>query len=99
MTETTTNNNKLEKMFMDVKAMAQRVLNKHIEGIVKCNKRDKNWVVVVEALERRAIPDSRDILGRYTFVLDEDMNLLGYEQTMIRCRSDLLKEEGEEEGR
>lgn len=98
MTETT--NNKMEKMLMDVKATAQRILNKHIEGIVKCDRRDKKWVVVVEALERRAVPDSRDILGRYTFVLDEDMNLLGYEQTMIRCRSDLLKEEGgEEEGK
>lgn len=97
MTETT--NNKLEKMLMDVKAIAQRVLDKKIEGIVKCDRRDKKWVVVVEALERRAVPDSRDILGRYAFTLDEDMNLLGYEQTMIRCRSDLLKEEGEEGGK
>lgn len=95
-----TENNKMEKMLMDTKAMAQRVLNKRIEGIVKCDRRgDKKWVVVVEALERKAVPDSRDILGRYTFVLDEDVNLLGYEQTMIRCRSDLLKEEGEAEGK
>ncbi len=90
--------NKMEKMLTETKAMAHRVLGKHIEGIVKCDRRDKKWVLVVEALERRAVPDSRDVLGRYTFVLDEDMNLLGYEQTMIRCRSDLLTEE-EAEGK
>lgn len=74
---------------------AQRLLKKRIEGVVKVERADKKWSVVIEALERKAVPDTQDILGRYAFAFDDELNLLGYEQTMLRRRASLDKVEKE----
>ncbi len=47
---------------------------------------------MVEVLERRAVPDSQDLIGRYELRLDENKELLGYERIVLRRRTDLDKE-------
>ena len=36
-----------------------------VDGVVGLSKTDEGWVVSLEALERRAIPDTMDVLGLY----------------------------------
>ncbi len=74
--------------------LVESVLNKKPEGIISVTKEKKGWRVLAEVLERKAVPDTQDILGRYELRLDENADLLGYTQVMLRRRADLVREEG-----
>lgn len=52
-------------------------------------KKDGNdWVVTVEILEKESIPDGMDLLGAYEVKVDSHGNVLGYERTDLRKRTD-----------
>jgi hypothetical protein len=76
-------------------AAAESALNKKVESVVSMSKEAKGWKAVVEVLERRAVPDTQDLLGRYELTLNEAGDLLGYKQVLIRHRSDPLEAEKE----
>lgn len=77
--------------------ITKELLNKEPEGVISVGKEDKGWKVIVEVLERRAVPDTQDILGRYELKLDANGEILDYKQVMLRRRCDLVTEsEGEE---
>ncbi len=59
-----------------------------IDGITGISKTDQGWMVALEALERRAIPDTMDILGLYEVRLDNDGNLLNFERKKLRKRGE-----------
>lgn len=73
--------------------LVESILNKKPESIISVTKEGKEWRVLAEVLERKAVPDTQDILGRYELKLDENANLLGYKQVMLRRRADLVTEE------
>lgn len=73
--------------------IVESVLNKKPESIISVTKEGKEWRVLAEVLERKAVPDTQDILGRYELKLDENANLLGYTQVMLRRRANLVVEE------
>lgn len=57
-------------------------------GITGLSKREEGWVVSLEALERKAIPDTMDVLGLYEVRLDNEGNLLGFERKKLRKRGE-----------
>jgi len=63
-----------------------------LAGVVGLSKTEEGWVVLLEALERRAIPDTMDILGLYEVRLDNDGNLLGFERKRLRKRGETKEE-------
>jgi hypothetical protein len=67
-------------------------LKKKVEGITRAARDEKEWIVEVEVLERRAVPDSQDILGKYEFKFDEEGELLGYRRIELRRRADMVAE-------
>lgn len=71
----------------------EKLLNKKPESVLSVNKEGKEWKVIAEVLERRAVPDTQDILGRYELRLDEKGELLGYKQVLTKRRADLMVEE------
>ncbi len=74
-------------------SMANDILKKNVESVVKVTKEPKGWKVIIEALERKSIPDTHDILGRYELELNANGELLGYKQTLLRRRSELKIEQ------
>ena len=50
------------------------------EGVVQLTRDGEGWVVGVEVVESRRIPDSTDILAVYEVRVDERGELLGYER-------------------
>jgi len=70
--------------------VVKSVLDKKLETVVSMSKEEKGWKAVVEALERKAVPDTQDLLGRYELTFSEDGELLGYKQVLIRRRQDRL---------
>lgn len=80
---------KISKKSLDV---VKELLNKKPESTISVAKEEKGWKVVVEALERKSVPDTQDILGRYELSLDNKGELLDYKQIVLRRRADLIAE-------
>jgi len=59
-----------------------------VDGVVGLSKTDEGWVVSLEGLERRAIPDTMDVLGLYEVRLDNEGNLLGFDRKKLRKRGE-----------
>lgn len=74
---------------------AADMLLKDVDSIIGLTKDDCGWIAEVEVLERKSIPDTQDILGRYEMKFDEDGELLGFKRVMVHRRSD--REVAEEE--
>jgi len=63
-----------------------------VDGAIGLSKTDEGWVVSLEGLERRAIPDTMDVLGLYEVHLDSEGNLLGFERKKLRKRGETKEE-------
>ena len=63
-----------------------------IDGVIGLSKTEEGWVVLLEALERRAIPDTMDVLGVYEVRLDSEGNLLGFDRKKLRKRGETKEE-------
>jgi hypothetical protein len=69
-------------------SLAEGLLKKKVEGVIGMTKEDDEWRVFVEVLERKAVPDTQDILGVYELSLDDKGDLTGYRRVELRRRSD-----------
>ena len=63
-----------------------------IDGVIGLSKTEEGWVVLLEALERRAIPDTMDVLGVYEVRLDSEGNFLSFERKKLRKRGETEEE-------
>ena len=59
-----------------------------VDGITGLSRAEEGWVVTLEALERRAIPDTMDVLGLYEVRLDNEGNLLSFDRKKLRKRGE-----------
>ncbi|MDP2934700.1 MAG: gas vesicle protein GvpO, partial [bacterium] len=62
---------------------------------VGLKKEKDSWVITVEIIEKKSIPEGMDILGTYEVHLDAKGNLISYERKELRKRMDteISKEE------
>ena len=60
-------------------------------------KEKEGWVVTVEMVEKKSIPEGMDVLGTYEVHLDAKGELLGYEKTAMRKKMDTVAFEKKEE--
>ena len=65
-----------------------RLGKKPADGVTGLSRTEEGWAVLLEALERKAIPDTMDILGLYEMHLDSEGNLLGLDRKKLRKRGD-----------
>lgn len=63
-----------------------------VDGVTGLAKAEEGWVVSLEGLERRAIPDTMDVLGMYEVRLDNEGNLLGFDRKKLRKRGETEEE-------
>jgi hypothetical protein len=69
-----------------------RLGKKPADGVTGLSKTEEGWSVLLEALERRAIPDTMDVLGLYELHLDNEGNLLGLDRKKLRKRGETNEE-------
>ena len=50
-----------------------------------------HWMVTLEMLEKKSIPDAMDILGAYEVKMDEEGNVLDFARTRLRRRGDTVE--------
>lgn len=63
-----------------------------VNTVIGLSKREGGWLVSLEALERKAIPDTMDVLGLYEVLLDSDGGFLGFERKKLRKRGETEKD-------
>jgi hypothetical protein len=80
----------VEKITEIALVIAKKCLSKKPESIVGIFQKEGEWIVTVEALERKAVPDSQDLLARYEIRLNKNGELIGWAQKMIRKRCDRI---------
>lgn len=59
-----------------------------VNAVIGLSQTEEGWAVSLEALERRAIPDTMDVLGLYEVRLDGEGNLLGFVRKKLRKRAE-----------
>ena len=59
-----------------------------VNAVIGLAKIDEGWVISLEALQRKAIPATLDILGVYVVCMDCDGNLLHFERKRLRKRGE-----------
>jgi hypothetical protein len=93
MAEKITKKGDIKEIGKNAFSLVESLLNKKPESVIGVTKEGKEWKVAVEVLERKAVPDTQDILGKYELRLDENEDLLGYKRTALRRRADMEEEE------
>ncbi|MDO9097669.1 MAG: gas vesicle protein GvpO [Candidatus Methanoperedens sp.] len=76
-------------------ALLESILNKKPESITGVTKEGEEWKVLAEVLERKAIPDTQDILSTYEVKLTSDLEFTGYKRVGMRHRGEMVVEEEE----
>jgi hypothetical protein len=74
----------IDSVFRSLAAMKLKV-----SSVTSVSRDESGWRVTAEVVERRAVPDSGDLLGVYDLRLDDAGGILRYERTRMRRRSDL----------
>jgi len=59
-----------------------------VNAVIGLAKTEEGWMVSLEALERKAIPDTMDVLGLYEVRLNHEGNLLGFDRKKLRKRGE-----------
>ena len=80
---------KIQEILGKANQAAETMLKKKLDSVISLNKDAEGWVAEIEVLERKSVPDTQDILGRYEMRFDLDGELLGYKRIMLRRRSDM----------
>lgn len=77
-----------------VQTVAAELIERPLDGVVEVREDgDGGWVAVVEVVERRAIPDTQDILGRYELTFDDSGTVTGYRRRSRYRRLDTDQQE------
>ncbi|WIV67595.1 gas vesicle protein GvpO, halophile-type [Natrialbaceae archaeon AArc-T1-2] len=74
-----------------VKSTAGQLIGREFDGVSEVTAVEDGWRAVVEVVERRAVPDTQDIVGRYEIDLDEDGVVEGYRRLDRYRRGDSLE--------
>jgi hypothetical protein len=75
--------------------LIESIFNRKPDEITSLSAEDGGWKVNVEMLERKAVPDTQDILGTYELKFKGDGELIGYKRITMRKRGDRVSEASE----
>ncbi|AUV82454.1 gas vesicle protein [Salinigranum rubrum] len=76
-----------------VVANAAGLVGHPLDNVVAITSRDEGWTATVEVVERTAVPDTQDILGRYELLLDDSPVVTEYRRVGRSRRGDTEQEE------
>lgn len=71
-----------------VHAVAERLIGQELDGVVEITRNGDDWLATVEVVERHAVPNTQDILGKYEVVLDTAGTVTGYRRLDTYRRGD-----------
>jgi len=81
----------LKEIIERAKTELQAVINLEVSSVTGASKAKDGWRVAVEMVERKAVPDTQDLLGLYEVQLDDDGHMMNFERRKVRRRMDAEK--------
>lgn len=78
----------IEFFVMSAMDIVKNTILRKAETVVSIEEHKDGWYVIVEALERKGMPDSQDLLSRYQVNFNASGKILGWKQILIRKRFD-----------
>ena len=84
----------MSKVIQKARSDLNNLTGLELSSTVGAEKEGDGWLVIMELIEKRSIPDGMDILAKYETRLDTDGNMLDFKRTGLRKRIDVS--EGEE---
>lgn len=61
-------------------------------GVVRCASEGEGWRVVVETLERKAVPDTSDLLAVYAVLVDAEGEMVDFQRLRVRRRGEPVED-------
>lgn len=86
--ETDTKKTGIMEIIRMIPLLIESIFNRKPDEITSLSTEEGGWKVNVEMLERKAVPDTQDILGTYELKLKGDGELIAYKRTTMRKRGD-----------
>ena len=77
----------------EIRDTAADLIGRRLDGISGIRRTDDGWYAIVNMIERRSVPDTQDILGRYEITFDSSGNLEGYRRLSRYRRGDTTEED------
>ncbi|MBV0926058.1 gas vesicle protein [Halomicroarcula limicola] len=72
-----------------VEAVTAQLIEHPLDGVVEIRRDgDGGWLATVEVVERRAVPDTQDIIGYYEITLEDSETVTGYRRLSRYRRMD-----------
>jgi hypothetical protein len=68
------------------------LINLKPSSVVAISRSEDGWVVSIEMIEKKSIPDSMDVLGCYEVSLDGSGNIRDFSRVRLRRRGDTAGE-------
>jgi hypothetical protein len=62
-----------------------------LSTVMGITKEGEEWLVTLEMVEKKSIPDAMDILGRYEVRLDNGGQMLNFNRVSLRKRGDVTE--------
>ena len=72
--------------------VAEKLVGSPLDAVTGVERDGEEWHAVVDVIERSAVPDTQDILGRYEIRFDDDASVVGYRRRTRFRRSDTTDE-------
>jgi hypothetical protein len=82
---------RLSEAIISAREQLYSILNLEIANVISVSKLDDGWDVKIDLIERKAIPDTMDIMGTYDVILDDLGNIIKYERENQHRRMDLVE--------
>ncbi len=64
-----------------------------VDTISALSKDDQSWLVCVEIVELKCVPNCKDMLGCYQVRLDDDGTIISYKRVKRYTREEVMEEE------
>ena len=87
------NKNTVKEVGDEALLQIESILNRKAQEITDVSKKGDYWHVQLEVLERKAIPDTQDILGIFELKLDSNLDVIEYKRVGMRHRGDMIVQE------
>ncbi len=78
----------MSKVIQKARSELSSLTGLEISSTISAEKEEDRWLVSLEAVEKRSIPDSMDILAIYEMGLDPEGNMQEFKRTRMRKRID-----------
>ena len=87
----------ISNVIQEAREQLRALLGLELGSTVSVRKDSGAWRVQVEAVEKKSIPDSQDILATYDLTVDDEGNVVDFTRSGMRRRGEVVEPAGAEQ--